>query len=323
MRYYQIEAFNIFKTRLNKLKFTNLQLCCGSGKSLIILEVIKYYLNNSIKNILILVPSIQLCNDMNKLLNEFNPIIYNDLQEKKSKVYICVYNSINKIKDIKFGLKIIDEAHNLDYKINKDTYRKIIQNIKVEHTLSLTATFHKDVEIHYDYTLEQGINDGYINDYDIIVPFFKNPSELNEKLELLNDKKSEYKNPAQRYRDKLKILTPYIFKSYLNLIQTRIDFTKILVYCNTIKESNEFVKFLNKNGILACHIDGDMTIKEREQILSDFEIKYRVLSSINVLGEGINLTYINTCIFVAPRYSFININQCIGRIIRKKNNYLT
>lgn len=319
LRYYQIEAFDIFKNRLNKLKFTNLQLCCGSGKSLIILEAIKYYITKFTKNILILVPSIQLCNDMDKLLTEFNPIIYNDLQEKKSKVYICVYNSIDKVKDIKFGLKIIDEAHHLDYKINKNTYRKTIQNIKVNHTLSLTATFHKDIEIHYDYNLEQGIKDGYINDYDVIVPFFKTPSELDEKLKSLNEEKTEYKKPAQRYSDKLKILIPYIFKSYLNLIQNRIDFTKILVYCNTIKESKEFVKFLNENDISSCHIDGDMSIKDREQILLDFETKYRVLSSINVLGEGINLTYVNTCIFVAPRYSFININQCIGRVIRKKD----
>ena len=41
---------------------------------------------------------------------------------------------------------MIDEAHHLDRKINKNTYRKKIQEIKVDHTVSLSATFHEEVE---------------------------------------------------------------------------------------------------------------------------------------------------------------------------------
>lgn len=319
LRYYQFDAFNIFKERLNEFNFTNLQLTCGSGKSLIIKEVIKYYYNISEKNIILLIPSIQLCYNMNQLLKEFDPIVYTDkkMEEHKTKLYLCVYNSIAKLKDIEFGLKIIDEGHHLDTEVKLESYRKIIQKLKVDHTLSLSATFHKETELHYKYSLEQGVKDGFINDYDIIVPFFKNPEELDEKL---NKNEEEIKQTkSKKYNDKLEILKPYIYKSYLNLIRNRIDFTKILVYNNSIEESKAFVKFLNENGITSVHIDGDMSLKQRNEILKDFEFKYRVVSSVNVLGEGIDIPYVNTCIFLAPRYSFIGINQCIGRILRKKN----
>jgi len=319
LRYYQIESFNIFKERLNNFDFTNLQLTCGSGKSLIVKEVIKYYYSISEKNIILLLPSIQLCYNMNQLLKEFDPIIYTDkkIEEHKTKLYLCVYNSIDKLKYIKFGLKIIDEGHHLDTEVDKTTYRKIIQKLKVDHTLSLSATFHKETELHYKYSLEQGVKDGFINDYDIIVPFFKNPEELDEKL---NKSEEEIKQTkSKKYNNKLEILKPYIYKSYLNLIRNRIDFTKILVYNNNIEESEAFVKFLNENGIPSVHIDGNMSLKERNEILRDFEFKYRIVSSVNVLGEGIDIPYVNTCIFLAPRYSFIGINQCIGRILRKKN----
>ena len=181
---------------------TNLQLCSGVGKSLIIKEIIDLYLNNQKGNVLVLIPSKLLCQQLTNTLKDFDPIVYDadkggkkdadkggnkdtkeKNEEKKSRVYITVYNSINKFKHIKFDLKIIDEAHHLDIPIKRKTYRKEIQSLKVRHTVSLSATFHKETELHYKYTIEQGIKDGFINDYEIIIPHFKNPDELNKQLD--------------------------------------------------------------------------------------------------------------------------------------------
>jgi superfamily II DNA or RNA helicase len=338
LRPYQIEAINVFKERLeNNEKETNEQLCCGSGKGKkCIIECIRHYLSISDKNILLLVPYKLLYERFKKDLKEFNPHLYDKMEEKKSRVYLCVYNSIDTYKDVEFGLKIIDEAHHLDLEINKNTYRKKIHKLKVDHTLQFSATFHEETEIHYNYTLEQGIREKYINDYEVIVPYFKceekakidvkedekeekeeNDDECKEEKEENDDEKEQIKM-EESYNEKLKRLKPQIHKSYLNLIQKRIDFEYILSYHNTIDESKEFCKYLNDNDIPATHMDGNMPVQERLNILKQFKKKkYRVVCSVNVLGEGINLPFVDTCIFVSPRNSFINITQCMGRVLRR------
>lgn len=306
LRPYQQEAIDIFKNRVEKKeKKTNIQITCAGGKSVMIKFYIQTFVNviNTMGeiNVLVLVPSIILCDRMIKMLSRsYNVITSKDIIDgisltDKVNVYISVYNSIDKIKDINFNLVIIDEAHHLDLKITNNTYRKTIQNLNTDFILNLTATFHKETDIHYNYSLESGIKDGFINDYDIIVPWFK---ETTSEIDFKNS----------------------VYKSLVNLIHTRIDFNYILAYCNNIEESKEFTDILNKNGISTVHMDGEMNIKERNKILSDFELrKYRVLSSVSVLGEGVDLPFVETCIFVYPRNSFINITQCIGRVLRKCN----
>jgi superfamily II DNA or RNA helicase len=340
LRNYQIEAIDIFINNVkNNIKTTNIQITCAGGKSV----MIKYFIREFKKakkvskeskkskgiNILILVPIILLAEEMADKLKEYKPIIYHSkikIENTDSNIHICLYNSIHKlVKKIKhFDLVIIDEGHHLDKSVDKDTYRKTIQNLNADFKLNLSATFHEGVELHFNYKIEDGIKDGFINDYDIIVPWFieeEIKEEKKEEIELIfegvNDNKSNKSNKTIKRLQ----LQPQVFKSLKNLLQKRIDFMWVLAYCNNIPESKLFVKFLNENGISAVHMDGTMNIEKRIEILGKFERgKYRVLSSVSILGEGINLVYVDTVMFVSPRYSFINIVQCIGRCQRLKKH---
>jgi superfamily II DNA or RNA helicase len=305
LRYYQKEAIHVIMDRIREnKKETHEEITCAGGKGFIIKRSV--YIFNTLynnPNILILVPSILLCERMKKTLINFNPLTFGGKSkngDNESNLYICVYNSIFKIKDIKFDYIFIDEGHHLQTKTERKTYRNIIQNLKCKHKIFLTATCKPNVEINYKYTIEQGIKDGFINDYDIIVPKIKNLDEIRNKTNNNSELEIEY-----------------IYKSLVNLIDKRQDIRSILAFCNKIEESIKFCEFLNKNNIPCQHLDGKMTSKFKENVLSQFELgTFRVVSSVYVLGEGLDLPFVDCCLFVSPRNSYININQCVGRTLR-------
>lgn len=348
LRPYQEKALETFGECIEKKKKQiNIQMTCAAGKSFIIRYFIEKFLDikKKAKDILILVPTILLADHMNELLDEFQPMIYHsktkvDRKIKNINVYICVYNSIfNLIRKVKhFDLVIVDEGHHLDNTVkDKETYRATIQNLNVNYRLNLSATFHDNVELNDKYTIEDGIRDGYINDYGIVIPWFKENKDLKDKLKNIENGKwnneecieiifeGEDKDKGkikknEMYTKKREFLQPMIFDSLADLLTRRIDMMWVLAYCNTISESKKFVQLLNNKGISAVHMDGTMNLKERCKILRKFEKgTYRVLSSVAILGEGIDLNFVDTVMFVSPRYSFINITQCIGRCLRKKN----
>jgi superfamily II DNA or RNA helicase len=351
LRPYQEKAIKKFEKHIKqKKKQINIQMTCAAGKSFVIQYFIDKFLELKKKseNILILVPTILLADHINKLLEKFNPIVYHNkakLENEENKilnVYICVYNSIQRlVKKVKhFDLVIVDEGHHLDKSVKKDTYRKTIQNLNVNYKLNLSATFHNETKLDYEYSIKKGINQGYINDYSIVIPWFKESKELREKIKNIengkwdneecieivfeggegNEEKEIKIKKNEMYTKKREFLQPMVFDSLADLLTRRIDMMWVLAYCNNIPESKKFVESLNKKGISAVHMDGKMSVKERHRILRKFEKgEYRVLSSVAVLGEGIDLNFVDTVMFVSPRYSFINITQCIGRCLRKKN----
>lgn len=95
---------------------------------------------------------------------------------------------------------------------------------------------------------------------------------------------------------------------------------KILAFCNTVHEAKNFTHMLSKAGIAASHYNAHTGASQRQGILESFERSeahggIRVLVTVDVLSEGVDLPAADTCMFVAPR-SGIRLQQCVGRVLR-------
>ena len=74
------------------------------------------------------------------------------------------------------------------------------------------------------------------------------------------------------------------------------------------------------SGIAADHYNAQTSAQQRQDILSNFQRRevhggIRVLVTVDVLSEGVDLPVADTCLFVAPRRG-IRLRQCVGRVLR-------
>ena len=103
----------------------------------------------------------------------------------------------------------------------------------------------------------------------------------------------------------------------VKLIHNHVEWQGILAYLNSRAEAKEFRQLLLNNGITALYMDGSTLETGRAEILKEFKNgKSRVLVTVNVLNEGVDIPECNTALFVRPRNSRINVTQIIGRILR-------
>lgn len=293
LRDYQIKALETCLNLKSKKKNIRIQMPCGSGKTLVALEYIKRFPN---ENIVIFVPSLSLVEQWSAIIPNMIKIgsafKYDMAKQKNVKnTYICVYNSSKVLNFVEeFHTVIIDEGHHLDFEDfeRKDSFRANIINLNTKNRIFLSATLDDAKEIDFKYELEEAIDKKYLCDYDITIPIVKNKDTVTNLIHMLND---------------------------------RLDFRYILAYCNTRESGQKFAQKLNKHGISAQYFDGETSLTKRREIITKFENEeYRVLVTVYVLSEGIDIPIATTCFFVEPRSSKINIVQCIGRVLRLHTN---
>lgn len=95
---------------------------------------------------------------------------------------------------------------------------------------------------------------------------------------------------------------------------------KILAFCNTVHEAMSFTRMLLDAGIAADHYNAQTVAAQRRDILLSFQRGeafggIRVLVTVDVLSEGVDLPSADTCLFVAPRRG-VRLRQCVGRVLR-------
>lgn len=308
LREYQKEAINkIINACNDEIKSINIKMPCGTGKSMLF-----YYFGKKCKDktILIMVPKISIAQQIEQY---FNKILHKEIncywtethKNKSSNVTVCVYNSVNEIIDNEYDMTFIDEAHHIvgsdiyiesliESEIDPNTiteftqsdYVKQILNIKTSIFINLSATIDITSEYDYEYSFINAINDGYLVEYEVDL--------LKVDYNLINQ-----------------------FNKLKEIINTNPEYKHIIIYCNSIKTSDECAKYLNDNGIISYSITSKNTILEREHYLNDFRNNLvKVITTVNCLNEGTNITIADTCIFLDDRASDINIIQSVGRLLR-------
>jgi len=270
-------------------------IACGSGKSRLILELIK---GNKYKRSLIFVPSKGLLNQFCKEVTRWTPNLSVGRVGDRSIVInkditVCIYDSVKHVKDLEFDFIVVDEAHRVakEFLSEDDTYgrvraREILDMCDDTPVLLVSATI-PDIDnniLSYEYNIDDAIRDGVIVDYHIVIPVFTDGDHDN---------------------------------GLRNLIHVHPEWTRILAYCNTILKASEFAEECVRNGIPAKSFSGKTPLKEREYIIDELRLgKIRVLVTVYTLSEGIDIKEADTCMFVDQRYSSIDVIQCLGRILR-------
>ena len=187
---------------------------------------------------------------------------------------------------------VIDEAHHIEEhagSIHGPIWRGIrrMETIKGgSSVVCFSASLDKDLgnDVTYEYGLREAIDQGILVDYNIVVPIWLEEPSLEDIAKFIVDDKR---------------------------------FSSILAYCNTIESCKKFVDCLRRLGETAEYISGEEHRDNRREKLDRFRGRgYRILVSVQVLSEGVNIVGSDTCILVEPRRSPVSIVQCAGRVLR-------
>jgi superfamily II DNA or RNA helicase len=233
-------------------------------------------------------------------------------------IYICVYNSIDKIpSDIlsNFYKIFIDEAHNIrkpeiyleveeeieyfdeesdeeyseDEKDDieedeKDNYiEKIKKLTRFNNNVYLSATIdERDGFRFYSKSIREMIDKGYISDYNVIIPIFK------------NDQTDE------------------------NFCKYILKFNHMIIYCENCEEGkkiNDMLNKLQKNS--SQYLDCKTKKSERKNIIKNFkEGSIPFLVNVRILIEGFDASITQGVVFYHLPTKDTKVIQIVGRSLR-------
>ncbi len=278
-------------------------LVSGSGKNIVII-----YSLQSDNKYLILVPRIILMEQLKLEILKHKPELKNNIQtignnnstfKQNKNITICVYNSIDKLKNYFniFHKIFIDEAHHINtpeiymnledrsLSIVDTSYLKIIKDLsKYNNNIYLSATIDKYKDfLYYKKDIRELIKLNYLTDYTIHIPIFNNdPTNTN--------------------------ICKYLLKYYRNII----------VYCNTQDEGTQINRIFNSLQLNSSkYIDCNTNTKERNINIELFKNgKIPFLINVKILIEGFDATITKgVCLLHLPSLK-TTIIQIIGRSLR-------
>ena len=113
---YPCQSIALETVKSRPFQTTRIQMACGSGKTRLQAEIIRYFGGRSI----VLVPTRELMQQTNQMLFEYgvpNAKVGTDYTKNidmTAATYVCVYNSAWRLSEIAFDTVIIDEAHHAE-----------------------------------------------------------------------------------------------------------------------------------------------------------------------------------------------------------------
>ena len=280
-------------------------MATGTGKSMVMADLLADFKKGAGKACVI-VPKLDLMDQLADLLEEMLSLQISRVgtgwpADLSADVFVCVRNSAWQLQNVTFDLQILDEAHHYEplpqgtIMANEispypdSAHATQVLGLNTKKRIFFSATLRRN-KADYEFGLRPAIDAGIITDYTIMVPVLS----------------------AGDPRPGL-----------VDIIQGLPMLRKILAFCNTVDEARGFTRLLNQRGIPADHYNGQTARPRRQEILSSFTRSpvrggIRVLVTVDVLSEGVDLPFADTCLFVAPRHG-VRLRQCVGRVLRKQD----
>lgn len=302
------------------------QLPTGGGKTVIFSEIVRRYLAEHDKKVVVLTHRIELCKQTSKMLKNFgvkNKIINSKIKKlQDQEEYSCFVAMVETLKNRlndelleieNIGLVIIDEAH-------YNSFRKLFGSFKNSFILGVTAT-----------PLSSNIK----------MPMNENYSELivGDTITSLIDngflaKATTYSYDVGLTSLKVGINGDYTVKSsddlYSNMVmQEKLlhAYTekslgkKTLIFNNGIHTSLYVYETFREAGFDIRHLDNTNSPEERKDILTWFKkTPDAILTSVGILTTGFDEPTVETIILNRATKSLTLYFQMIGRGSRKLEN---
>ncbi|MGX6961914.1 DEAD/DEAH box helicase [Vagococcus xieshaowenii] len=93
---------------------------------------------------------------------------------------------------------------------------------------------------------------------------------------------------------------------------------KGLIFCSSVKESEELAVLFNKRNIPSAYLSGQHSISERERVIAELEQgDLHYIFTVDIFNEGIDIPMINQVIMLRNTLSNIIFIQQLGRGLRK------
>lgn len=331
---YQLADLNrIFEVFDNSEDNYNLlyQLPTGGGKTVIFSEIVRRYIQNHDKKVVILTHRIELCKQTSKMLSGFdvkNKIINSKVKElpdqDQYKCFVAMVETLNnrlndkklKLEDV--GLVIIDEAH-------YNSFRKLFKFFENCLILGVTATpLSSNIKLpmkdNYDQLIVgDGISTLIKNGFLAEAELYNFDVELNTlKIGINGDytvKSSEALYTNSHMLSKLMFAYEEMSKG-----------KKTLIFNNGINTSKEVYYTFKRSGYNVRHLDNTCNKQERKDILKWFKnTPDAILTSVSILTTGFDEPTVESVILNRATRSLTLYFQMIGRgsrILEHKNKFL-
>jgi superfamily II DNA or RNA helicase len=301
------------------------QLPTGGGKTVIFSEMVRQYLKNHNKKVLVMTHRIELCSQTSKMLTSFgvtNKVIDSKANLDDQADYSCfvamvetLNNRLNEdILDISdVGLVIIDEAH-------YNSFTKLFKFFEKSFVLGVTATplsSNKELPMKDNYselitgeTIENLIENEFLARPEV----FQYDMSLTS-LEVGSNGDYTVKSSEDLYS------SPAMLQKLIDAYKKHALGKKTLIFNNGISTSINVYYAFKEAGLSIMHLDNTATKKQRKQILKWFhDTPNAILTSVSILTTGFDEPTIDTIILNRATKSLTLYYQMIGRGSRILNN---
>lgn len=299
------------------------QLPTGGGKTVIFSEIVRRYLANNDKKVVVLTHRIELCKQTSKMLKGFgvsNKIINSkvkDLPDQND--YSCFVAMVetlkNRINDEKLhldniGLVIIDEAH-------YNSFRKLLNSFKNAFILGVTAT---PLSSNIKLPMHQSYNELIVGDTIgslIEKGFLARATTYSYDVGLTSLKVGINGDYTVKSSDDLYTNT-MMQEKLLHAYTERSLGKKTLIFNNGIHTSLYVYDTFREAGYDIRHLDNTSGAEERKEILAWFKkTPDAILTSVGILTTGFDEPTVETIILNRATKSLTLYFQMIGRGSRK------
>jgi superfamily II DNA or RNA helicase len=304
------------------------QLPTGGGKTVIFSEMVRQYLKNHNKKVLVMTHRVELCNQTSKMLTSFgvtNKVVNSTANLDDQSEYSCFVAMVetlnNRLNDDKLdisdvGLVIIDEAH-------YNSFTKLFKFFENSFILGVTATplsSNKDLPMKDNYqelipgeSIEALIENEFLARAEV----FQYDMGLTS-LEVGSNGDYTVKSSEDLYS------SPAMLEKCLEAYKKHSLGKKTLIFNNGINTSVAIYYHFREADMPIMHLDNTATKKQRKQILKWFhETPNAILTSVSILTTGFDEPTIDTIILNRATKSLTLYYQMIGRGSRILNNKST
>ena len=337
-RDYQLDALSLLLSKTKSLLLSP----TASGKSLIIYLALRYYLEMYEDNVLIIVPTTSLVEQMYSDFADYSQFdeweaskechkIYagKDKYNFKERVTITTWQSIYKEKAEwfqKYGMVIGDEAHNFKAKSLTAILEKCTEaqyRIGTTGTLDGTQTHQLVLEglfgpVYKVTTTKELIDNKALADLDIKILLLKYKDEICQQV------------AKSKYQEEVDFIVKYgprnNFISNLALDQ---DGNTLILFQYVEKHGKPLHNMLSdKLGVNGrksrklFYVSGETDVDTREKIreITETQEDAIIVASMGTFSTGINIRRLHNIIFASPSKSQIRVLQSIGRGLRKSDD---
>jgi type I restriction enzyme R subunit len=355
-RYYQLQAINkVIEAILKGQKKILLQLATGTGKTYVASQIVwKLWKSKYLRKILYLTDRAEVLRD--QACNEFKA--FGDVREKiiegkapqARDIYFATYQALysgdeshrlyqNYNPDF-FDMVIIDECHRSGW----NRWFEILQYFKDAIHLGMTATPKRTDNIDtyqyfgepvYKYEIEQGIEDGYLANYQV-QRIYTNLVEEGLNIKEAQLKGAEIFIPEDDPEVVIKDIyyapdfertitipehTKKICQKICELLERYGNADKTIIYCVTIDHAADVKKYIQEHFAYLGHpnyavrivADDEIDKKELENFRDSEKQLPVVATTVDLLTTGVDVPSVKNIIILKPISSVVMFNQIIGR----------